>query len=197
MAFCLLSVICKQQLKQCNHSVDQSVLLTGFRTDFTSSVWNFCRWVADVHPCETSPAARSEGKRLFTPVKFCRKQKANWIPPLKNGPEPTKTKNRSADNVKNTSPPRVAYLSRDRIIWHWSADTFFDSCQLTIASIKVWHLTFGVRTIGRRAYADVTIKVSRMHEKIFSNGAPLTRGYYNCLSKSQLFLRINCAEICR
>ena len=42
VAFCLLSVIRKQQLKQCNYSVDQSALLTGFRTDFTSSVWNFC-----------------------------------------------------------------------------------------------------------------------------------------------------------
>ena len=42
VAFCLLSVIRKQQLKQCNYSVDQSALLTRFRTDFTSSVWNFC-----------------------------------------------------------------------------------------------------------------------------------------------------------
>ena len=30
-------------LKQCYYNVDQSALLTGFRTDFTSSVWNFCR----------------------------------------------------------------------------------------------------------------------------------------------------------
>ena len=34
-------------------------------TDFTSSVWNFCRWVADVPPRETSPAAKSEQKRMF------------------------------------------------------------------------------------------------------------------------------------
>ena len=47
VAFCLLSVICKQYLKQCNYSVDQSALLTGFRTDFTTSVWIFCRWVPD------------------------------------------------------------------------------------------------------------------------------------------------------
>ena len=33
MAFCLLSVIRKQYLKQCNYSVVQSVLMTGFRTD--------------------------------------------------------------------------------------------------------------------------------------------------------------------
>ena len=32
-AFCLLSVICKQKLKQWNYSVDQSALLTGFQTD--------------------------------------------------------------------------------------------------------------------------------------------------------------------
>ena len=30
------------------------------------SVWNFCRWVADVPPRETSPAAKSEEKRMFT-----------------------------------------------------------------------------------------------------------------------------------
>ena len=33
---------------------------------FTSSVWNFCRWVADVPPRETSPAAKSEEKRMFS-----------------------------------------------------------------------------------------------------------------------------------
>ena len=42
-AFCLLSVIRKQQFKQCNYSVDQSTLMTGFRTNCTLSVWNFCR----------------------------------------------------------------------------------------------------------------------------------------------------------
>ena len=65
----LLSVIRKQQLKQCNYSVDQSGLLTRFRTYFTSSVWNFCRWVADVPPRETSPAAKSEEKRMFSQSK--------------------------------------------------------------------------------------------------------------------------------
>ena len=48
-----------------SYSVDQSALLTGFRTNFTSSVWNFCRWVADV-PHETSPAMKSEEKRMFS-----------------------------------------------------------------------------------------------------------------------------------
>ena len=66
MVFCLLFVIRKQQLKQCNYSVDQSGLLTGLRTDFTSSVWNFCRWVTDVPPREMSPAAKSEEKGMFS-----------------------------------------------------------------------------------------------------------------------------------
>ena len=34
--------------------------------DFASSVWNLCRWVADVPPPETSPAAKSEEKRMFS-----------------------------------------------------------------------------------------------------------------------------------
>ena len=70
MAFCLLSIIRKQKLKQCKYSVDQSALLTRFPTDFTSPVWNFCRWVADVIPREASSAAKSEEKRLFS--------QANW-----------------------------------------------------------------------------------------------------------------------
>ena len=32
---------------------------------FASSVWNFCRWVAHVPPCETSPATKSKEKRMF------------------------------------------------------------------------------------------------------------------------------------
>ena len=42
----------------------------GFRADFTSSVWNFCRWVADVFPLETSPAVKSEEKPLFSQARF-------------------------------------------------------------------------------------------------------------------------------
>ena len=38
---------------------------------FPSSVWNFCRWVADVPPRETSPAAKSEEKRMFWQAKLC------------------------------------------------------------------------------------------------------------------------------
>ena len=33
---------------------------------FASSVWNFCRWVVDVPPRETSPATKSEEKRMFS-----------------------------------------------------------------------------------------------------------------------------------
>lgn len=40
--------------------------MTGFRTEFTSSVWNSCRWVAHVPRRETSLAARSDEKRLFS-----------------------------------------------------------------------------------------------------------------------------------
>ena len=36
----------------------QFALLTGLRTDFASSVWNFCRWIADVPPPETSAVRR-------------------------------------------------------------------------------------------------------------------------------------------
>ena len=42
-AFCLMSVIRKQWLEQHNYSDVQSELMIRFRTDFTSSVWNFCR----------------------------------------------------------------------------------------------------------------------------------------------------------
>ena len=62
--FCLSFV--NNSLNNCNDSVDQSALLTGFGTDFTSSVWNFCRWVADVPPRETSLTAKSEEKRMFS-----------------------------------------------------------------------------------------------------------------------------------
>ena len=47
---------------QCNYSVVQSALMTGFRTDFTSSVWNFCCWVTDVPPGETSPSGDERGE---------------------------------------------------------------------------------------------------------------------------------------
>ena len=66
LTFCVLFVISKQQLKRCNYSADQAALLTGFRTEFTSSVWNFCSWVVDNPPRETSPAAKSEEKRMFS-----------------------------------------------------------------------------------------------------------------------------------
>ena len=42
------------------------VFCLSFVNNFTSSVWNFCRWVAEIIPCETSSAAKSEEKRLFS-----------------------------------------------------------------------------------------------------------------------------------
>ena len=36
---------------------------------FALSVWNFCRWVADVPPRETSRTAKSEEKRMFSQTK--------------------------------------------------------------------------------------------------------------------------------
>ena len=71
MAVCLLSAVRKQQLKQYNYHVDQSELLTRFWTDFTSSLWNFCRWGADVSHGETSLAAKTEARRLFSRAKYC------------------------------------------------------------------------------------------------------------------------------
>ena len=41
------------------------MFLTRFRTDFSSSVWNFCRWVADIPPCETSLAVKSKENFCF------------------------------------------------------------------------------------------------------------------------------------
>ena len=38
------------------------MLLTGFRTDFASSVRNFCRWIADVPPRETSLSGDERGE---------------------------------------------------------------------------------------------------------------------------------------
>ena len=50
--------------------MDKSALLTGFWTDFTSSVWNFCRWVTDVPPRETSPSAKSEEKWMLSQASY-------------------------------------------------------------------------------------------------------------------------------
>ena len=61
-AFCLTSVIRKQWLEQHNYSDFQSALMIRFQTDFTSSVWNFCRWVADVLPRETYPSGDERGE---------------------------------------------------------------------------------------------------------------------------------------
>ena len=64
--FCLLPVIRKQWLKQFNYSVDQSALLTGFRTDFRSSVWNFCGCVID-DSARNVPSGEEQGETdVFT-----------------------------------------------------------------------------------------------------------------------------------
>ena len=62
----LLSVSLNHYLKHAFYSVDQSALLTGFRTDFMLPVRNFCHWVIEVPPCQTSSAATSKEKRLFS-----------------------------------------------------------------------------------------------------------------------------------
>ena len=62
----LINVVVDSVLKQCDYSVIQSAVLTGFRTDFTSSLRNFCRRVADVPLREMSPVARSGEERLFS-----------------------------------------------------------------------------------------------------------------------------------
>ena len=54
---------CKSLLKEYEYSVIQSVLMTKFRTDFTSLAWSFCHWVADVPRRETSPSGNQQGER--------------------------------------------------------------------------------------------------------------------------------------
>ena len=72
VAFCLLSDI---------HFVCQSALLTGFQPHFTSSVWNFCRWVA---VADVPTRERSNGIFLdlillrFTPAASCSFYCPSW-----------------------------------------------------------------------------------------------------------------------
>ena len=51
-------------------TLDKIILGTPLLPDLLckheSWVWNFCRWVADVPPRETSPAGKSEEKRMFS-----------------------------------------------------------------------------------------------------------------------------------
>ena len=58
--FCLLSIICKQQLEQYNYSSVQSALMTGFWRDIMSSVWSQT-FLLTKHPS----AAMSEEKLLL------------------------------------------------------------------------------------------------------------------------------------
>ena len=64
VAFCLLSVTHKQQL-YCNYYINQSELLSRLRTDFMSSVWNFCNGGSDVPLGELSLAERRQERQLF------------------------------------------------------------------------------------------------------------------------------------
>ena len=54
---------CKSLLKECEYSIIQSVFMTKFQTDFASSVWSVCHWVADVPFHETSASGNEQGKR--------------------------------------------------------------------------------------------------------------------------------------
>ena len=49
-----------------------------FKHWFTSSVLNFCRWVADVPPRETSPAAKSEAKQMFSQANLTTSRTRSW-----------------------------------------------------------------------------------------------------------------------
>ena len=51
------------------------VFCLSFVNNFTSSVRNFCGWVADVIPRETSSAAKSEEKRSFSQII----SSLNWV----------------------------------------------------------------------------------------------------------------------
>ena len=58
---------CKSLLKECEYSIILSVFMTKFQTDFASSVWSVCHWVADVPFHETSLSGNEQGKRsVFT-----------------------------------------------------------------------------------------------------------------------------------
>ena len=53
----------KRKRVACENIRFSSLFIAG---DVSRGVWNFCRWVADVPPRETSPAAKSEEKRMFS-----------------------------------------------------------------------------------------------------------------------------------
>ena len=49
----------------CNYYINQSELLSRLRTDFMSSVWNFCNGGSDVPLGELSLAERRQERQLF------------------------------------------------------------------------------------------------------------------------------------
>ena len=79
-------------------------LLTEFRTDFTSSVWNFQRLVADVIPRETSSAAKSEEKRLFSQTRV---QQTQFF-------EISSHVSRPCFGLSRNPPQRKTFLGRER-----------------------------------------------------------------------------------
>ena len=58
----LTYVCCLKQWIEQRYSDVQSMLMTRFWTDVMSSVWNICRWVADVPPREMSPSSNEQGE---------------------------------------------------------------------------------------------------------------------------------------
>ena len=125
-----------QWLKQCNYSVDQSGLLTGFWTYFTSSVWNFCCWVADVPPRHTSPAAKGEKKWMFskaislTDFRSLRIKRLLTLPSLLSLPFRVMGGFFCYRIAINGTPSRSTPLPQE---WYsgclWHADTFGDNDQ--------------------------------------------------------------------
>ena len=57
-----------------------------------------------------------------------------------------KTNNWSADNFKKCHLNELYTLAHDTVRWYWSADTLFDSCQLTITWMFIGLSTIKLKT---------------------------------------------------
>ena len=73
-----------------------------------SSVWNFCHWVADVPPDETSPAARSKEKRLYSQARLSK---------MADSRSKNINTNRKKSVKKNRNPIRLCILPFYTIIF--------------------------------------------------------------------------------
>ena len=119
------------------------------RNWIASSVWNFCRWVADVPPRETSPAAKSEEKRMFSrtsrSIERCQTEETearnafqyNLIPDCYSSKRSITASLRTGGISKKVSPgTRIPPATQDRsrrpyVIWEkWS--------QLLDLALYVW-----------------------------------------------------------